>query len=270
MNQRSVASVSVDAEYYPLRGEIDLFRVKLPQAPSELTIKVKGQRSGKHYDFNLGTWSLLLHAKAWGKAGAMMAAGREISLSHTLGGVSLSGKDWVSKAGQKGKFEGEVGIEVGASVSGALQWRPTALTCQQFAIEDEARLPLTLCKATTGLKASLKKSFESPIVLSWRGKWLRLGIRAGCFGGAASANAYLEFELDWQGRAMWWPCSSSCYATASMSGSTSLPMTKAISASRGPASWRWCWGWSSVRWWPPARSLSTGSMASSTRVPMPG
>ncbi|MFM5523630.1 hypothetical protein [Aeromonas jandaei] len=199
MNQRSVASVSVDAEYYPLRGEIDLFRVKLPQAPSELTIKVKGQRSVKHYDFNLGAWSLLLHAKAWGKAGAMMAAGREISLSHTLGGVSLSGKDWVSKAGQKGKFEGEVGIEVGASVSGALQWRPTALTCQQLAIEDEARLPLTLCKATTGLKASLKKSFESSIVLSWRGKWLRLGIRAGCFGGAASANAYLEFELDWQG-----------------------------------------------------------------------
>lgn len=199
LNQRSVASVSVDAEYYPLRGEIDLFRVKLPQAPSELTIKVKGQRSGKLYDFNLGAWSLLLHAKAWGKAGAMMAAGREISLSHTLGGVSLSGKDWVSKVEQKGKFEGEVGIEVGASVSGALLWRPSRLSCQQLDISGEGKLPLQLCKATTGLKASLKKSFESPIVLSWRGKWLRLGIRAGCFGGAASANAYLEFELDWQG-----------------------------------------------------------------------
>ncbi|WP_421243480.1 hypothetical protein [Aeromonas enteropelogenes] len=197
--QRAVASVSVDAEYYPLRGEIDLFRVKLPPAPTELKVKVKGQRSGKLYDFNLGAWSLLLHAKAWGKAGAMMSAGREISLNHTLGGVSLSGVDWVSKVEEKGKFEGEIGVEVGTSVSGALHWRPSAVTCQQLAIADEARLPLQLCKATTGLRAEIKKSFESPIVVSWRGKWLRLGIRAGCFGGAASAKAYLEFELDWQG-----------------------------------------------------------------------
>ncbi|MDO2953873.1 hypothetical protein [Aeromonas simiae] len=194
------ASLSVTAEFYPLRGEIDLFRITLPRGAKPTIATLIAPKSGNKYQINLGTWAVDVHAKAWGKAGAMLKAGREASLNASVGGISLSGLDVAVKAEEKGEFTAEVGAEVGCSLSGRLLWRPDSSMIKRLGIvAEEAKLPLQLCKATTGLKAEIKDTLsEFPFILSWRNNRMRLGVKAGVLGGSAKAKGYFEFEVDWQ------------------------------------------------------------------------
>ncbi|WP_249316130.1 hypothetical protein, partial [Aeromonas jandaei] len=194
------ASLSVTAEFYPLRGEIDLFRITLPRGAKPTIATLIAPKSGNKYQINLGTWAVDVHAKAWGKAGAMLKAGREASLNASVGGISLSGLDVAVKAEEKGEFTAEVGAEVGCSLSGRLLWTPDSSMIKRLGIVvEEAKLPLQLCKATTGLKAEIKDTLsEFPFILSWRNNRMRLGVKAGVLGGSAKAKGYFEFEVDWQ------------------------------------------------------------------------
>ncbi|WP_157798301.1 hypothetical protein, partial [Aeromonas cavernicola] len=188
----------MEASYYPLNGEVDLFRLHIPEQPEQLVLQLKGQgQRGGLYTVELGAWSALLHAKAWGKAGAMLAASGEAAINFANGGFRLSGMTWVDKVRiKKGPIEGEIGVEVGSSVTGEVQWMPPRRLMQRLQWQQD-RWPTSLCKLTAGVKADLKlKMTGSPIMLSWQGNKPKLCVKAGVFSGVASAEGYIELEIN--------------------------------------------------------------------------
>lgn len=136
------ASAEVSMELDLAQGEVELFRLDLPERSAAKDLKLAYLDHQKQpAQLNIGRFSLHLGARAWGFAGAALMLSSKLSLSPRFGqsgadvstiqqarrsGTLLSGpgKHVQLKDGLKSSFNLFAGVQAGIKLTGALNWAP--------------------------------------------------------------------------------------------------------------------------------------------------
>ena len=199
----TLASAEISAELMPLRGEIDLFDIRLPEQVKPFEpITLKG-KNDQPFQLEIGAWQAYFHAKAWGRVGASFKVGRSIELNVNGRKIGLSGMEMGTSAKKFGLEDVEVfaGIEGGGALSGELLWTPPQTFCQREKIQS-ANLPMNIAAingAATGVLGIANPKNISPIALKYDQGIFKISVAAKIFAAPlGQADLCIDFVLDCQ------------------------------------------------------------------------
>ena len=198
--EATLASAEVSGELIPLRGEVDLFDIRLPEhAQPFAPIQLKG-RNDIVVPLEIGTWQAHFHAKAWGRVGASFKIGRSIEMNVEGRRVGLSGIE-MGKATKKMELADVTafaGLEAGCSLSGALLWTPPQSFCTAQKIQASS-LPFSIAAFEYAVKAEAGIGGVCPIKLKYRNGVFKISVAAKllCAPGL-SAEQDVDFALDYR------------------------------------------------------------------------
>lgn len=196
----TLATTEISGELMPLRGEIDLFDIRLPEHPVEFAPIPLVGRNNQKFKFEIGTWQSHFHAKGWGRIGASLKIGRSIELNIEGRNVGLSGIEMAhaTKKLDLAEVTSFAGIEAGCALSGSLLWTPPQAFCTAQKIPASG-LPFSVASFECAVKADIGSDSTFPIKLKYRSGVFKISVAGKllCAPGL-SAEVDVDFSLDYQ------------------------------------------------------------------------
>jgi hypothetical protein len=187
-----VGSLSTQVEISVLRAEYNLFDTYWPKSPKKVNLPLKiTTRKGeeKNTTLDLGGWQVHANCKYWGFIGACMKI--NANLDQKLAGFARSSA--TKKEVDGASFEGFVGAQVGASVTGELLWDPPSKISQNLAPDVVKPLVMGKLQATAVVAAGV--SFKVPLTIHYDNGRFFMKVRP-TFWGGIGFNTTQTYEVD--------------------------------------------------------------------------
>jgi len=219
------------------RGEVELFKVDLPDRQNAQALKLPYTRYDKSIkDLNLGRFSMHLGARAWGFAGAslLLSADLEVSPKNLGIGANLApikeaertegtystasthksaalpkdaGSGVKIENGASGKFNLFAGAQAGVQVTGALNWAPPAevvalsavpvLTISGKTVMSRTSSWLSLARLSVDLAAAVGIGASAGFDISLYEGRLILNLKAALISGPGASGSF-KFEVGYE------------------------------------------------------------------------
>ncbi|WP_165673444.1 LysM peptidoglycan-binding domain-containing protein [Metapseudomonas otitidis] len=218
------ASAEVSMELDLAQGEVELFRLDLPERSAAKDLKLAYLNHQKQpAQLNIGRFSLHLGARAWGFAGAALMLSSKLSLSPRLGqgGADVStvqqarrpgtlsaertdsstllsgpGEHVQLKDGLKSSFNLFAGVQAGIKLTGALNWAPPKhlVLIRQAPNLANGESPadgwLTLAQLQASLSVAAGLGLKGEVGLSLEKGCLILRLKAAVIAGPGAEGAF--------------------------------------------------------------------------------